>query len=160
ENIDIRRPDMPGSTEGIVVVASLELLRKAAGRVLFEFKEMQEKLGDVSTDKAADMKIGDTVIFKEDMDLLPAEIIAVKIGRDQWYVMSTTEIPETGYPTTKDAMRVAAAEERRLKLLKDFLAKEAGNLIVKEVQEWIPDKREEADNLRAIIENATRRWGH
>ncbi|MDF1540997.1 MAG: hypothetical protein P1Q69_19025, partial [Candidatus Thorarchaeota archaeon] len=99
-------------------------------------------------------------IFKEDMEIMPAEIVAVKVGKDQWYVMSTTELPPKGFPTTKDAMRVAAAEEKNLRILKNFLAKEAGNYIIKEVQEWIPHKREEADKLKAIIHNAAERWLH
>ena len=106
------------------------------------------------------MDIGGTIVFKEDLDLMPAEIVAVKIGEDQWYVMSTTEIPASGYPTTKDAMKVAAAEEKKQQIIKEFLAKEVGNYIIKEVEEWIPDKREEADRLRAIIETATNRWSH
>ncbi len=151
---------MPGSNEGIIVVASLELLKKAVERVLFEYVESCVTLGGTVCAPIETVDIGDTVVFKEDMDLLPAEIVAVKIGEDQWYVMSTTELPPTGFPTTKDAMRVAAAEEKKLQILKDFLAKEVGNYIIKEVQEWTPDKREEADKLRAIIDNAAKRWLH
>jgi hypothetical protein len=151
---------MPDSGEGIVVVASLELLRKAVEKVLFEFVESCEAVGGSTRSPVDYVDIGDTVVFKEDMDLMPAEIVAVKIGEDQWYVMSTTELPATGFPTTKDAMRVAAAEAKKLHIMKDFLAKEVGNYIIKEVEEWVPDKREEADKLRAVIENAANRWLH
>jgi len=152
---------MPGSSEGIVVVASLELLKKAVERVLFEFIESCEDSDGTVCSPVESVDIGDTVIFKEDMDVMPAEIVAVKVGREQWYVMSTTELPKSGFPTTKDAMRVAAAEEKKLKILKDFLAKEAGIVtIITEVEEWVPDKREEADKLKAIIDNAAKRWLH
>ena len=151
---------MPGSNQGIVVVASLELLKKAVERVLFEYVESCETIGGEVCTPVTTVDVGDMVIFKEDLDLMPAEIIAVKIGNEQWYVMSTTELPSTGFPTTKDAMRVAAAEEKKLQILKDFLAKEVGNYVIKEVQEWVPDKREEADRLKAIIDNATKRWTH
>ena len=151
---------MPGSSEGIVVVASFELLKRAVERVLFEFKESCENYDGTVCSPVETVDIGDTVIFKEDMEVMPAEIIAVKVGRDQWYVMSTTELPTSGFPTTKDAMRVATAEQKNLRILKDFLAKEAGITVFKEVQEWVPDKREEADKLKAIIDNAAKRWLH
>lgn len=151
---------MPGSDEGIIVVASLALLKKAVGKVLFQFTELCENFDGTVCSPVETVDIGDTVVFKEDMEVMPAEIVAIKIGKEQWYVLSTTELPPTGFPTTKDAMRVAAAEEKKLKILKDFLAKEAGNYVIKEVQEWIPDKREEAERLKAIIDDAAKRWLH
>ncbi|MHA2425787.1 MAG: hypothetical protein ACXAEF_13430, partial [Candidatus Thorarchaeota archaeon] len=66
---------MPGSNEGIVVVASLELLKKAVERVLFEFIESCETLGGVVCSPIEKVDIGDTVVFKEDLDLMPAEIV-------------------------------------------------------------------------------------
>ncbi|MHA2423984.1 MAG: hypothetical protein ACXAEF_04305, partial [Candidatus Thorarchaeota archaeon] len=110
---------MPGSDEGIIVVASLELLKKAVEKVLFEYNVSCVTHGGSMRATIDTVEIGDSVVFKEDMDLMPAEIVAVKIGEDQWYVMSTTELPPTGFPTTKDAMRVAAAEEKKLRILKD-----------------------------------------
>ncbi len=151
---------MPGNNEGIIVVASFELLKKAVERVLFEYVEICETLdGDVSSPFDS-IEIGDSIVFREDLDLMPAQIVAVKIGHDQWYVISTTELPKEGFPTTKDAMRVAAAEEKKLQIMRDFLAKEVGNYIIKEVQEWAPDVREEAEKLKAIMDMAAKRWLH
>ncbi|MDF1539800.1 MAG: hypothetical protein P1Q69_12945, partial [Candidatus Thorarchaeota archaeon] len=76
---------MPGSNEGIVVVASLELLKKAVGKVLFEFVESCEDSSGTVHSPVGKVDIGDTVIFKEDMKIMPAEIVAVKVGKDQWY---------------------------------------------------------------------------
>ncbi|MFW9920993.1 MAG: hypothetical protein ACFFED_15440 [Candidatus Thorarchaeota archaeon] len=151
---------MPDSSEGIIVFATLDILRKAVGRVLFDFNETCEKVTGTVCEEVTHVDVGDTIVFKENMDVMPAEIIAAKIGNDQWYVMSTTELPKSGYPTTQDAMRVAAAESKKLNIIKDFLRKEAGNYVVKEVQEWKPDKLADADRIIKIIGEAAKRYGH
>ncbi len=151
---------MADSSEGVIVFATLALLRKAVEKVLFDFVEACETLSGSVCEEVKHVDIGDTIIFKENMDVMPAEIIAAKIGNDQWYLMSTTELPKSGFPTTQDAMRVVAAEAKKLKLIKDFLRKEAGNYVVKEVQEWKPDKLADADTIIKIIGDATKRYGH
>lgn len=146
--------------DGIVVIATLELLRKAAAKVLFEFTEIVETaMGNVSSE-VKEVCIGDSVVFREKMDLMPAEIVAVKIGDEHWLVISTTEVPKSGWPTTKDAMRVAASEAKKLKRVKEFLAKEIGNYIIQHVEDWNPDKMADADKIRKIVKNAAKRWGH
>ncbi len=151
---------MSYSGEGIIVYASLELLRKAVEKVLFDFKELCETLGGTVCEEVTSVAVGDTIVFMENIDNLPAEIIAAKIGDDQWYVMSTTKPPKSGFPTTQDAMRVVAAEAKKLKILKDYLAREAGNLIIKEVQQWQPDKLADADRILGIISSTEKRWRH
>ncbi|MHA1638463.1 MAG: hypothetical protein ACTSUB_10665, partial [Candidatus Thorarchaeota archaeon] len=94
----------------------------------------------------------------EKMDLMPAEIVAIKIGKEQWLVISTTELPKSGLPTTKDAMKVGAAEEKKLRIIKDFLAKEVGNYIIQDVEDWKPDKLADADKIKTIISNGTKKW--
>ena len=94
------------------------------------------------------------------MDVMPAEIVAIKIGKEQWLVISTTELPESGLPTTKDAMRVGTAEVKKLRIIKEFLAKEVGNYIIQEIEDWKPDKLADADKIKAIIRNGTKKWVH
>jgi hypothetical protein len=72
-------------------------------------------------------------------------------------------MPESGYPTTKDAMKVAASERKKLAIIKEHLAREAGNLIIESVEKlesWQPDPREDAHNIRKLIQEAKERWGH
>ncbi len=151
---------MTDTGEGIIVFGTLDILRKAVGRVLFDFNESCESNKGTICEKVASVEVGDTIVFKENMDVMPAEIVAAKIGHDQWYVMSTTQLPKSGFPTTQDAMRVVAAEAKKLKIIKEYLRKEAGNYVVKEVQEWKPDVLADADTILRIIHDATKRYGH
>ena len=134
--------------------------KKAVEKVLFDFNEICETMTGTVCEVITDVNVGDSIIFKENIGVMPAEIIAAKIGTDQWYVMSTTELPESGFPSTQDAMRVAAAEAKKLNIIKEFLRKEAGNYIVKDVQEWKPDKLADADKILRIIGDASKRYGH
>ncbi|NHJ14688.1 MAG: hypothetical protein EAX95_13495 [Candidatus Thorarchaeota archaeon] len=153
------------SAEGIIVEAELDLLRKAAQRALFEFVEVYESASGEMESYRGRVQVGETIVFREDMDLYPAEIVAVKIADGEedisiWYIISTSNMPPTGYPTAKDAMRAAAAEEKKLEILKDFFAKESDRHKWSEVREWQPDKRFDAGQIRAIIEQATKKWIH
>ncbi|RDE12427.1 MAG: hypothetical protein C4K49_10120 [Candidatus Thorarchaeota archaeon] len=150
--------------EGIVLETSLELLRKAAKRVLFEFTEgVVSKNGD-GKPLTEEVELGDAVVFREDMDFLPGEIVAVKISATKgqnavWYVMSTSEIPKSGFPTAKDAMKAADSEAKRLRILTEFLSREAG-VKVKDVHKWEPDRLVDAGQVLAIIADAGKRYGH
>lgn len=151
---------MTDSSEGVIVFATLDVLRKAVERVLLDYGEVCETLSGTSCKEISHVDVGDTIVFRENMDVMPAVIIAAKIGVDQWYVLSTTILPKSGFPTTQDAMRVAAAESKKLNLIKEFLKKEAGNYVIKEVQEWQPDKLSDADTILKIIGDTTKRYGH
>lgn len=146
--------------DGVIVVAPLDLLRRAVEKVLFEYTEMVENTFSELVAEPSEICIGDTIIFREKMDVMPAEIVAIKIGKEQWLVISTTELPESGLPTTKDAMRVGTAEVKKLRLIKEFLAKEVGNYIIQEIEDWKPDKLADADKIKAIIRNGTKKWVH
>jgi hypothetical protein len=152
----------PETDEGIVVEAPLDLLREGAERVLFEMTEtLETKNGERrNIFSAEDIKTGDSVIFKEEMDICPAEIVAIKIWGNQWYVISTAECPPTGCPTTREAMRCAQAEAKRLRMLKKFLAAEAGKDHVFDLRSWNPERLTATSDAQKIIDNATRRWTH
>ena len=152
----------PETDEGIVVEASLDLLRECAEKVLFEMTEsLETKDGESKTlFSSHDIHSGDSVIFKEEMDICPAEIVAIKIWGDQWYVISTAECPPSGCPTTREAMRCAQAEAKRLKMLKKYLAAEAGEANVLDLRSWNPERLAASTDVQKIIDNATRRWTH
>jgi hypothetical protein len=152
----------PETDEGIVVEAPLELLRNGAERVLFEMTEtLETKIGERrKIFSAEDIESGDSVIFKEEMDICPAEIVAIKIWGDQWYVISTAECPPSECPTTREAMRCAQAEAKRLRMLKKFLAAEAGEEHVFDLRSWNPERLTAVTDAQKIIDNATRRWTH
>ena len=148
------------SEEGIVVEASVALLRKAAGRALFEFNEMVvDKAGD-ELPVGTELQVGDSLLFEEDIQPLPAQLVAIKLAEDVWYLISTSEMPPGGYPTSRDATRASLAEEKKLRILREFLADEAGADKVKDARSWQPDMKAEAADVLSIIDNAKQRWVH
>ena len=148
------------SDEGIIVEASPETLRKAAAKVLFEFNESIVNQEGIEYGKGHTCNVGDSIVFEEDIQPLPAQIVATKLEDDTWYVISTSEIPPGGYPTGRDATRAAQAEEKRLRILTEFLSKEAGPEHVCGVRDWKPDMKAEAVDVLSIIDKAKRRWAH
>jgi hypothetical protein len=105
-------------------------------------------------------RVGDSIVFEEDMMPLPAQVVATMLDDDTWYVISTSEMPPSGYPSGRDATKAAQAEEKRLRILTEFLTTEAGPDHVCEVRDWKPDMKAEAADVLSIIDNAKRRWAH
>jgi hypothetical protein len=150
----------PLTGEGIIVEASLEVMRKAAERVLFEFTEsLVSKEGEKKTD-IEHVAIGDSIIFEEVIQICPAQVVVTKIAENNWYVISTSDIPTGGYPSGVDATRAAQAEEKKLRIIKEFLSKTKGVKKVEDVRSWQPDMRAEAADVLNIIKSASRRWSH
>jgi hypothetical protein len=150
--------------EGIVLQTTVELLRKGARRALFEFTESLVKRSGEKRPVAGDVDVGDAIVFREDVDLLPGELVAVKIAGTKganptWYVMSTVEVPPSGFPTAKDASKAAESEAKKLRILTEFLTRDAG-VKVNEVQKWEPDKLLDAAQVIAIMAEASKRYGH
>jgi hypothetical protein len=152
----------PETDEGIIVEASLDLLRECVEKILFEMTEIVEtKDGEIRTlFSSEDIQSGDSVIFKEEMDICPAQIVLIKIWGNQWYVISTAECPPSGCPTMREAMRCAQAEAKRLKMLKKYLAAEAGEANIFDLRSWYPEKLATTADAHKIIDNATKRWTH
>ena len=146
--------------EGIIVETSLDILRKGAKKVLYEFKQ---KIIDMNGElKASDSEIraGDTVLFVEDMPNLPARIVAVYIIRNYWYVNATSETPKGGYPSGRDAMKAAELDENNLRILERFLIEKEGRNHVKDIKDGMSDLRSEAANVLNILNQAIRKWHH
>ncbi|MCK4567004.1 MAG: hypothetical protein KAU48_06815 [Candidatus Thorarchaeota archaeon] len=146
--------------EGIIVEASLDLLRKAAEKVLFEFDEVIYNSQGKEKSQEEKMVPGDSVLFEEDIKLCPAQVVVIKITVGLWYVISTSDIPQGGYPSGRDAMRAAQSEEKKLRIIKEFLMKEAGVEKVEDICEWKPDVRADAIDVLSIINKASRKWAH
>ena len=157
ENCDNERIN---TSEGFIVEASLDLLRKAAEKVLFEFDEVfYDQTGEEQSPNE-EMEPGDSVIFEEKIKNCPAQVVVTAIIRGLWYVISTSEMPQGGYGSGRDVMRAAKAEEKRERIVKEYLLKEAGSSKVEDVCDWKPDLRAEAANVLGIINKASRKWVH
>ena len=146
--------------EGIIVEASLDILKKAIEKVLFEFdEEIITSEGETKPTEAS-IELGDTVLFEEHIKTSPAQIVVIKLDEEIWYVISTSEPPTGGYPSGRDAMRAAQAEEKRLRIIKEFLCKQTDVKKVEDVRNWQPDMRAEAIDVLNIINTASRKWVH
>ena len=152
--------DRINTDEGIIVEASLDLLRKAAERVLFEFDEIHYNSEGKEKSLDDDLIPGDSVLFEEHIKNGPAQVVVIKITFGLWYVISTSEMPQGGYGDGRDAMRAAQAEEKKLRILKEYLMKEAGKEKVEDLCDWKPDLRAEAKDVLGIINRASRKWAH
>ena len=148
------------ASEGFIVEASLDLLRKAAEKVLFEFDEVYYDQTGEEQSALEEMEPGDSVVFEEKIKHGPAQIVVTAIIRGHWYVISTSEMPPGGYGSGRDALRAAQAEEKKERIVKEFLLKEAGASKVEDVCDWKPDLRAEAKDVLGIINKASRKWAH
>lgn len=156
-----RSEDMSLNTEGgIIVEASLDILRGAAEKVLFEFNETYIKDNGEKKPLIGAIEVGDSILFEEDIKPCPAQIVVIKIAEKLWYVISTSEVPRGGYPSGVEAMRAAQAEEKKIRMIREFLSKTAGKDKVKDVRNWQPDMRAEAADVLSIINSAARKWRH
>jgi hypothetical protein len=147
------------SSNGIIVHADLKTLRKGAEKILLEFVEFIETLDGERRPLQEEVRFGEAVIFREDIDLLPAEIVAVRLEKDMWFIMTTSEVPKCGFPTAKDAMRAAASEEKKLGLLTSFFRKQSG-IEVEAVESFRPDYVADARRTLEVINEASRRYRH
>lgn len=146
--------------EGIIVEAALDVMRRAAEKVLFEFNETLVTTDGEERTSIEDVKVGDSILFEEKIQFSPAQIVLTKIADNRWYVISTSEIPTGGYPSGVEATRAAQAEEKKLRIIKEFLTKTAGVKKVEDLRSWQPDMRAEAADVLNIINSASRKWYH
>ena len=146
--------------QGIIVEASLELITQAVQKVLFEFDEYRHNIDGEEQSFEEPMEPGDYIIFEEKIKNSPAQIVVVTIIRGLWYVISTSQMPPGGYVSGRDAMRAAEAEEKRERIIKEFLRKEKGVGKVEDICEWKPDVLADAQNVLRIINKASRKFVH
>ncbi|MEM2143362.1 MAG: hypothetical protein QXQ81_08910, partial [Candidatus Thorarchaeota archaeon] len=79
------------------------------------------------------------------------------VSPDEWYVMTASETPESGYPSATDAAKAAASEEKRLRMLRDFFSKKAGSG-PKEVASFVPHAVGDARRILSMIDSAEKRY--
>jgi hypothetical protein len=146
--------------EGIIVETSLDILRKAAKKVLYEFHESISDMNGEPRKDESKIQSGDTVLFVENMPNLPARIVAVKIIRNFWFVNAMSETPKGGYPSGRDAMKAAELDLHNLQIIERFIIDKEGSGHVKDVKDWYPDLKSEAAEVLGIVKQATRKWHH
>ncbi|TFG31514.1 hypothetical protein EU527_12210 [Candidatus Thorarchaeota archaeon] len=144
--------------EGIIVEASLDILKKAVEKVLFEFSEKIYTADGVNKTPEDQIIPTDSILFEEHITPSPARIVIIKIDDNLWYVLSTSEPPTGGYPSGRDAMRAAQAEVKRLRIIKEYLSTQMNVKKVEDVRNWQPDMRAEAADVLDIIKEASKRW--
>lgn len=144
--------------EGIIVDTSLDILRKAAKKVLYEYNETITDMDGEVRSAGSEIRTGDTVLFEGKIHPCPARIIAVRIIRNFWYLNAASQTPKGGYPSGRDAMKAAEMDEQNLRILERFLITEAGADHVKQARKWKPDLKGEAVDVLGLISNATKRW--
>jgi hypothetical protein len=144
--------------EGIIVDTSLDVLRKAAKKVLYEYNEMIFDMDGESRPLGSEIQTGDTVVFEEKIQPCPSRIIAVKIIRNFWYLNATSETPKGGYPSGRDAMKAAEMDHQNLRLLERFLITQTGADHVREARNWKPDLKGEAVDVLGLIGTVAKRW--
>ncbi|TFG97020.1 hypothetical protein E4H12_09665 [Candidatus Thorarchaeota archaeon] len=157
DNWDNKKLD---TSAGIIVEASLDLLRKAAKKILYEFSEVRYSIDGEEKSSEEELMIGDSVVFEEHITPGPAQVVITKLIRGLWYIISTSEMPQGGYGSGRDAMRAAEAEEKRERMIKEFLMKEAGVKKIEDVCDWKPELRTEAADVLNIINTTSRRYAH
>lgn len=150
--------DTLDAEEGIVVDTSLDVLRKAATKVMYEYNESIIDMDGEVRPAGSEIRTGDTVVFEENIPTCPARVIAVKIIRNYWYLNATSETPKSGYPSGRDAMKAAEMDEQNLRMLERFLIAEEGADHVRDARSWKPDLKGEAVDILGLIGNATKRW--
>ncbi|MHA1959492.1 MAG: hypothetical protein ACW99U_04645 [Candidatus Thorarchaeota archaeon] len=143
-----------------IVEATLEQLRQGVEKVLVHFTERIEGRHRETKEPGSEVLIGDTVIFEEDIDFSPAQIVAIKIWKEVWFLISTSEPPQGGFSTTKDAVRAGQAEERKLRVLVDYLTGNRVKELGEDMRDWKPDMRGEAKDILKMVKNGRERWEH
>ena len=150
--------DTMETEEGIIVDTSLDVLRKAATKVLYEYNETISDMHGEVRPAGSKIQTGDSVLFEEKIHPCPARIIAVRIIQNFWYVNATSETPKGGYPSGRDAMKAAEMDEQNLRILERFLIDAAGRDNVRDARNWKPDLKGEAVDVLGLISTATKRW--
>lgn len=144
--------------EGIVADTSLDIIRKAATKVLYEYTEKIVDMDGEERPAGSEIQTGDTVLFEEKIPHCPARIVAVRLIRDFWYLNATSQTPKGGYPSGRDAMKAAEMDHQNLRILERYLISNSGPDHVKDVRAWKPDLKGEAVDVLGLIGSATKRW--
>ncbi len=145
--------------EGIIVEATVDCLRRAADAVLVQYTEWWS-CGGPPTTGDQDIDPGTTLVFKEQMETCPAEIVCVRLSDDAfWYVLSTSECPPEKC-TPRMAIRCAQAEEKRLERIRSLLEETEGASVLGSPDTWVPDEQVDARRAIRFMRDAFSRFAH
>lgn len=144
------------SDEGLVIKADMDLVRKAATKVIYEFDESIESPDGSVVKDMTKIKEGDQVVFRENISPCPAIVVATYLGYDKWYIFTSADCPDTKCDDHQ-ARKCARLIAQNFRILQDFFAKK--DVKLKSVSEWrmslAPD-----DKTQTIVDRATERWSH
>ena len=147
--------DKTSTDAGIVVQASRDLIRKGAGRVLSDFTMHVEGPDGQRYAKKDSLNEGDSIVFEEKIGFCPALVIASKLGNNMWYLMTSSECPETKCDD-RQAMKCARLNDQNLRILRDFVDPSEDARVLSEWRTGLSN----TSNLEMIIDRTTRRWTH
>ena len=138
--------------EGIIVEASLDILRKCAHRVLCEFTESLEMQHGSGKKQ---VNVGDHIIFMESVKLCPALIVATKLGENLWLMNATAECPRVKCDD-RMAMKCSRLNSQNLRIFRDCVSKDGTTV---PVSKWRIELAEDS-RIQMIIDRTTERWTH
>ena len=148
------------NADGIIIKASLKELKNAVLKVLWEYEEIDDNASDIKKSADDEVEIGKALIFREKIETCPAEIVAIKlVEEDLWYIISTHDCPPEKCATTREAMKCAESELKRLRKFRTIIEGTKG-ATVEEVHTWKPDRLADAQRIIQIIDDASRRYTH
>ena len=148
------------NADGIIIKTSVKELKNAVLEVLWEYEEIDETTSEVKQSSDDELKIGKALIFREKIETCPAEIVAIKLPEeDLWYIISTHKCPPEKCATTREAMKCAESELKRLRKFRSIIEGTKG-ATVEEVHTWKPDRLADAQKIIQIIDDASRKYTH
>ncbi|UCE09711.1 MAG: hypothetical protein JSW61_12170 [Candidatus Thorarchaeota archaeon] len=141
--------------DGIVVKASIDLVREAAQTVISDFTEVIESGNGRLAEEDSSLREGDYVVFRENMDICPAMIIATKLGDELWYVITTAECPPSKCDD-RQAMKCTRLNDQNLRIFRNFVTPRVGSEIITEWKSRVTDE----SRMQMIIDRVTERWAY
>ncbi|MHA2213353.1 MAG: hypothetical protein ACW992_09350 [Candidatus Thorarchaeota archaeon] len=141
--------------DGIVVKASVDFMREAARAVISEFTAVIEAADGRPTEVDSSIREGDYLVFREDMDICPAIIIATNLGDGMWYVITTAECPPSKCDD-RQAMKCTRLNDQNLRIFRQFMTPDTGSQIITEWASRVSDE----SRMQMIIDRVTERWTH
>lgn len=140
---------------GVVVEASQDLVLDAAKRVISDFSMFVETLDGKQYTRKECIETGESLVFREEMDVCPAILIATMLNENMWYVMTTSECPPSKCDD-RQMMKCLRLNDQNLRIFQDFIKpKEDAQIITG----WRTGLAHEPD-FEMIIDKVTRKWTH
>ncbi len=140
---------------GVVVKASQNLVFEAAKRVISDFSLSVEALDGKQYTGKESIETGESLVFREEMDICPAILVATMLSENMWYVMATSECPPSKCDD-RQMMKCLRLNDQNLRIFQDFIKPKQGAQII---TGWRTGLAHEPD-FEMIIDKVTSRWTH